>query len=387
MTQNRRTERTENLGTSDSHTFKYRMEKYLKYDKMTLRFEAVLASEAHRPVETHYSILYFLADDSIEIHETLAQGMGKTSSTVFLKKGRFPKAPAMTHCPGMRQTPQEYFCPADLIIPSNISIYGRVYTLVSCDKFTQDFYASEFGIQQVSHVLPTLMDACETSVDTTPPYNGFGSEEDSLMNCLSLIPKPPKIDFDNWVKNNGIVLRFVCRLISPTEDDKIKRFLVNYFMENKTLMVSLMPNRNAGIQPSKFLERGTYKNPENGGAPFSVTDLEIGKILSVNKYSLQLLSADDFTMKYLMQCPERPVATRVWQIVKRCGLLHQRAIKEMCLGVAGEMWVNIDAFGKLLEQSGVTLNLTDTFYLFCATPRNDKGETNFKSFCDLISKN
>ena len=26
----------------------------------------------------------------------------------------------------------------------------------------------------------------------TPPYNGFGSEEDSLQSCLHLIPKPPR---------------------------------------------------------------------------------------------------------------------------------------------------------------------------------------------------
>ena len=25
-----------------------------------------------------------------------------------------------------------------------------------------------------------------------PPYNGFGSEEDSLASCLNLIPKPPR---------------------------------------------------------------------------------------------------------------------------------------------------------------------------------------------------
>lgn len=24
-----------------------------------------------------------------------------------------------------------------------------------------------------------------------PPYNGYGSEEDSLGNCFSLMPKPP----------------------------------------------------------------------------------------------------------------------------------------------------------------------------------------------------
>jgi hypothetical protein len=28
-----------------------------------------------------------------------------------------------------------------------------------------------------------------------PPYNGWGSEEDSLCSCMGLLPKPPKRDF------------------------------------------------------------------------------------------------------------------------------------------------------------------------------------------------
>jgi len=35
-----------------------------------------------------------------------------------------------------------------------------------------------------------------------PPYNGFGSEEDSLCNCLSLIPKPPKRDFIKFMEKD-----------------------------------------------------------------------------------------------------------------------------------------------------------------------------------------
>lgn len=28
-----------------------------------------------------------------------------------------------------------------------------------------------------------------------PPYNGWGSEEDSLCSCMGLLPKPPRRDF------------------------------------------------------------------------------------------------------------------------------------------------------------------------------------------------
>ena len=37
-----------------------------------------------------------------------------------------------------------------------------------------------------------------------PPYEGFqiGSEEDSLANCLNLIPKPPKRDFIKFMERD-----------------------------------------------------------------------------------------------------------------------------------------------------------------------------------------
>lgn len=33
-----------------------------------------------------------------------------------------------------------------------------------------------------------------------PPYNGFGSEEDSLCSCMALLPKPPKRDFIKFME-------------------------------------------------------------------------------------------------------------------------------------------------------------------------------------------
>jgi len=35
-----------------------------------------------------------------------------------------------------------------------------------------------------------------------PPYNGFGSEEDSLATCLSLRPKPTRRDFKKFMEKD-----------------------------------------------------------------------------------------------------------------------------------------------------------------------------------------
>ena len=45
-----------------------------------------------------------------------------------------------------------------------------------------------------------------------PPYEGFqiGSEEDSLANCLNLIPKPPKRDFIKFMEKDRLGIRMHC---------------------------------------------------------------------------------------------------------------------------------------------------------------------------------
>jgi hypothetical protein len=40
-----------------------------------------------------------------------------------------------------------------------------------------------------------------------PEHNGFGSEADSYMNCISLIPKAPLKDFYKFIFKDGKVLQ------------------------------------------------------------------------------------------------------------------------------------------------------------------------------------
>lgn len=58
-----------------------------------------------------------------------------------------------------------------------------------------------------------LNGACSLLQDL-PPYNGFGSLEDSKQSCLSLIPQPPKKDFIKMLENDGKILRFAARMVS-----------------------------------------------------------------------------------------------------------------------------------------------------------------------------
>jgi hypothetical protein len=48
---------------------------------------------------------------------------------------------------------------------------------------------------------------------TLPPYNGYGSVEDSMGSCKHLVLKPPRKDFVKLIENEQKVLRFVAKMV------------------------------------------------------------------------------------------------------------------------------------------------------------------------------
>ena len=106
-----------------------------------------------------------------------------------------------------------------------------------------------------------------------PPYNGWGSEEDSLCSCMGLLPKPPKRDFIKFMEKDrrGLdsnVLRFLAKMDTTKPIDMERRFIISYFLSDDTILVFEPPVRNSGKHKNvgkliyyndpKFSERQVY---------------------------------------------------------------------------------------------------------------------------------
>ena len=129
--------------------------------------------------------------------------------------------------------------------------------MISCDAYTRGYYQRVHGVEQKDVEL--RQKEVKTVKAEMPPYNGFGSEEDSLANCLSLIPKPIYQDMHRFLKNRGKVLRFRAKFANPSPEDAGRLFVISYFMDAETTSVYEPPARNSGIVGGKFLEKGKYK--------------------------------------------------------------------------------------------------------------------------------
>lgn len=110
----------------------------------------------------------------------LAKGQGRRSCT----QG--------DHAENVRSPDERYWTWTDLHIGCEVDLHCRKLTIHDANEFTRRFYE-----QQGSPLGPALVINQPPPPDIegpVPPYNGFGSEEDSIRSFYSIRPTPPKKD-------------------------------------------------------------------------------------------------------------------------------------------------------------------------------------------------
>lgn len=173
---------------------------------------------------------------------------------------KVPKKPIFTHYPGMTLQKEEHYKPEDLICGQTIMIYSRECMIYDCDPFTKTWYRQNMGLQQIP--VPLKKQDKVKIVHPIPPYNGFGSEEDSLQNVFFLTQKAIKKDFNKMFLNDQYILRFEARNLSENKEENDQKYIVTFFCGDDTIEVYKLNIKNSGIQGGKFIQRQRHKNPE-----------------------------------------------------------------------------------------------------------------------------
>ena len=137
-----------------------------------------------------------------------------------------------------------------------------------------------------------------------PPYNGYGSPEDSLGSVFSLQPKPPKKDMTKLFTNDQNVMRFEGRMISEENIDNERKFIISFFCGDDTVSVYQNADKNSGIWGGKFMERKKQEKPGESRY-LRDTDFQIGGMVKLGAFNFQLLKADDFTLNYMRERPQK----------------------------------------------------------------------------------
>ncbi|NXG62012.1 EFHC2 protein, partial [Hemiprocne comata] len=315
------------------------LKQFLEHDGHVLRFFCVWddpESMFHDPREL--VLHYYLSDDTIDIKEIVPINSGRDAVPLFLRRDKLPKhAPTGLHQPGTitsrtvlnvfgksvgnrsryildsRKTGavhQEFYRDSDLKIGAVINVWGRKIILCDCDEFTKEYYRTKYGIEDFTPVPYKASPPPPKPEKTFPPYTGFGSEEDSLCSCMSLLLKPPQKDFKKFMEKDrsgmeSNILRFVAKLSTDSPIDKDRKFIISYFLSDDTISVFELTQQNTGIVGGKFLERGRIKKPgqelfkSKPSEYFKAQNLFVGSRVCFHGHNFLLVDADEYTFNYM----------------------------------------------------------------------------------------
>ncbi|XP_016045960.2 EF-hand domain-containing family member C2 isoform X2 [Erinaceus europaeus] len=312
---------------------------FLEYDRKVLRFFCLWDDTDSLFGERRELVLhFFLADDTVEIKEVMPHNAGRDASSLFLQRSRLPKyGPPGIFQPGQRtdkivlnlyggmtenrvtgylmdkykleKVQQEYYKDTDLTLGATINVWGRKVILCDCDEFTKLYYKTRYGIDKFASI-PCKPPPPPKVERKFPPYNGFGSEEDSLRTCIGLIPTPHQRNFKMFMEKDSYgnisnTLRFFARLFTHKCTDAERMFIISYFLSDNTMAVFEPIARNSGYTGGMFLKRIRVKRP--GQEVFKselseyiqAEELYVGAKVNVNGYLFLLLNADEYTLKYM----------------------------------------------------------------------------------------
>ncbi|KAK8854293.1 EF-hand domain-containing protein 1 [Tritrichomonas musculus] len=284
-----------------------KLRQFLANDGHVLRFYAYW-DDRNRPFGDlrQFVINYFLADDTMEVNETLKQNDGRHHFPSFVRRSQIPKEVlALSENDPRFLSADHYYRPPDLKIGNTINILNRAMFIYDCDEFTRTWYRQNYGYtdQEMAPITtPQSQPTTKVSIQI-PPNSLIGSEEDTIRNVMSLHPKPPPKDEQKLISKMHDVLRFTAKMITKNAVDASRNFIITFYLSDDTIQIYEPPQRNSGIVAGKFLQRTKMKNPETGEY-FRPSDLEVGRIVTINGLRFQLLQATEYAMSYMEADPD-----------------------------------------------------------------------------------
>eukprot|EP00003_Mantamonas_plastica_P028838 TRINITY_DN670_c0_g1_i5.p1 TRINITY_DN670_c0_g1~~TRINITY_DN670_c0_g1_i5.p1 ORF type:complete len:589 (+),score=225.67 TRINITY_DN670_c0_g1_i5:124-1890(+) len=287
------------LPTSTSKTDYDSLKKFLENDRQVLRFFCTWDDRNSAYGDYRQFVIHFYtADDTVEVLEVIGANSGREPFPQFLKRQKIPKKFSTLSDLGST----DYYTEEDFAVGTTVTLFGRDFNIHDCDSNTRKFYKENFGVEFGTL---EIEEEEEEVVDfVVPPYNGFGSEADSLRSAMSLVPKIPKKNFAKMIENDGKIIRFRCKMDTDNVVDQEREFVVSYYLADDTIGVYEPPLRNSGIGGGNFLKRQAIMNPDTGDF-FKAEDLYLGASVEIHKRRFILEVADEYALNYMECNPEQ----------------------------------------------------------------------------------
>jgi len=123
------------------------MQQFLEMDRKVLRFHCIMDDLSTPQFERRpFQILFFLADDQVEIREQYPLNCGRDNFPIFFRKGRMPIGAVTVEGPqGQMKKKSEFVHGHDLYVGQHVSLMGSSFFIYDADEFTRQYFKDVLG--------------------------------------------------------------------------------------------------------------------------------------------------------------------------------------------------------------------------------------------------
>lgn len=263
-------------------------------------------------------IRYYLDDHTLSVSEEKEANSGIAHGT-FLTRQRVPVDRKLA---AKRAPAEGYLTFRDFVIGRDVVIFGRAFHITDCDAKTRAFLEAQGEVVPPAQPRPDneylLMKPREQQQARRMQRGeavGWGrrlTDMNEYMEAMAGKEVAVTRKRELFLRHNRHVLRFHC-----VWDDRksvyggLNKFVLHYFLEDDTIEVRNVHERNDGMDPSPLLlsRRRLPRDPQAASAAgtsgsavaafYGVEDLRVGNVVSVFGRPLLLVNCDGFTKRFL----------------------------------------------------------------------------------------
>jgi hypothetical protein len=155
-----------------------------------------------------------------------------------------------------------------------------------------------------------------------------------------------------------------------------RTFNLQVFLEDDTLQITEIPQRNSGFAGGKFLSRSRQHHPD--GSRILPGDIRLGGTLQIQSFQFLVLDADDHSLKY-MECNSDIWKESSLQLIAMKLHDHESALRDILLRMKDKALEDIsyDDMRALLKEAEVGLSIQETLTLLRAMDKKRKGTVKY----------